>query len=211
MTRARADSDSRCPGRSREAGRAVTGIPSRRRRSAGLAVTGLLLLCAQGHAQDVMESSLKAAFIYNFAKFTEWPPDVLPAAGSFTACVLGDSPLREALERAVKGRQFSGRSVVVSEVQLDGTLRSCHLLYVAEVYSARAPAIVVALGNAPVLAISDLEDFTQVGGTVQLFVQNGRMRFDLNLAAARRGRLVLSSKLIVLAAHVRDTPHESVP
>ena len=71
---------------------------------------------------------------------------------------------------------------------------------------ARTTAIVAALGNAPVLTISDLDDFTQLGGIVQLFVENGRMRFDLNLAAAKRGRLLLSSKLLVLAAHVRDDP-----
>jgi hypothetical protein len=191
--------------------RALSKIASRRRRSAGCVVAAVLLLCSQGRAQDVMESSLKAAFIYNFAKFTEWPPDVLPATGSFTACVLGDTPLREALERTVKGRQFSGRAVVVSEVQLDGKLRSCHLLYVSGVTAARTTAIVVALGNAPVLTISDLDDFTQLGGIVQLFVESGQMRFDLNLAAARRGRLVLSSKLIVLAAHVRDNPKGAEP
>ena len=148
-----------------------------------------------------MESSLKAAFIYNFAKFTEWPPDVLPATAAFTACVLGDAPLREALERTVKGRQFAGRAIVVSEVQLDAKLQSCHLLCVSGVSAARAAAIVVALGNAPVLTISDLDDFIQLGGMVQLFVENGRMRFGLNLAAAKQARLVLSSKLIVLAAH----------
>jgi hypothetical protein len=183
----------------------MAAIASRRRRSISCAVAAFLLLCSYGRAQDVPESSLKAAFIYNFAKFTEWPPDVLPAAGSFTACVVGDTPLREALERTVNKRQLAGRAMVVSEVQLDGKLRSCHLLYVSGP-SARATAIVVALAGAPVLTISDLDEFAQLGGTVELFVDNGQMRFKLNLAAARRNRLVLSSKLIVLAAHVRDAP-----
>src|SRR5206468_7860140 len=79
------------------------------------------LLCASAaQAQDVTEPSLKAAFVYNFAKFIDWPSDALPAAGSFTACVLGDGRVLEALERTVKGRLLSGRSVSVSRVSVDG-------------------------------------------------------------------------------------------
>jgi hypothetical protein len=191
--------------------RAVSRIARRRRRSAGLAAAAFLLFCSPGRAQDVTESSLKAAFLYNFAKFTEWPRDVLPATGSFTACVLGDTPVRESLQRTVSGRVLSGRAIAVSDVQLDGELRSCHLLYVSGRTGARTSAVVAALGDAPVLTISELDGFTQLGGIVQLFVANGQMRFNLNLAAARHVRLVLSSKLIVLAAHVRDNPRGIVP
>jgi hypothetical protein len=92
----------------------------------------VFVLCvSSGRAQDVTESSLKAAFIYTFAKFTEWPEDVLPTTATFSACVLGDSQIRDALERTVKGRQFEGRGISVSQVQLEGKLRSCHLLYVS--------------------------------------------------------------------------------
>ncbi|MEO8259838.1 MAG: YfiR family protein [Acidobacteriota bacterium] len=177
----------------------------------GVAIASFLLLCSIARAQDVMESPLKAAFIYNFAKFTEWPPDVMPAGAPFTACVLGDVSLREALERVVKGRQFSGRAILVSDVQLEGKLRSCHLLYISGTTAARVTSAIAAVGNAPVLTISDLDNFTQIGGMVQLFGENGQMHFNLNLAAARQARLMLSSKLIVLAAHVRGNPKSSSP
>ena len=166
----------------------------------------VLLVCAPvAHAQDVSESSLKAAFIYNFAKFTEWPADALVPMAPFNACVLGDDAVVEALERSVNGRLLSGRGIRVSRVT-DGPLRSCHLLYVSGVTPAQATAILTAVRGAPVLTISDSDDFARLGGIGHLFVENGRMRFNFNLEAARQARLQLSSKLLVLAARVVDGP-----
>jgi YfiR/HmsC-like len=175
-------------------------------RYAGAAFAALMLCVSTGRAQDVTEPSLKAAFIYTFAKFTEWPEDILPTTATFSACVLGDSQIREALERTVKGRQFEGRGINVSQVQLAGKLRSCHLLYVSGVTPAQVTAIVLAVRGAPVLTISDIDDFAELGGIAQMFVENGKMHFDLNLGVAKVSRLQLSSKLLVLAAHVHDRP-----
>jgi hypothetical protein len=181
------------------------------RRLAGAAFAALTLCVSTGRAQDVTEPSLKAAFIYTFAKFTEWPEDILPTTATFSACVLGDSQIRDALERTVKGRQFEGHGISVSQVQLAGKLRSCHLLYVSGVTPAQVTAIVVALRGAPVLTISDIDDFAELGGIAQMFVENGKMHFDLNLGVAKGSRLQLSSKLLVLAAHVHDRPKPAGP
>lgn len=168
----------------------------------------VLLLCLLSssavQAQDVTEPSLKAAFIYNFAKFTEWPLDVLPATASFTACVLSDGPVSDALERTVKGRQLAGRSISVSRVALNGPLRTCHLLYVSGVTAAQVSAIVAIVKGAPVLTISDIDDFAPLGGIAHVFVENGRMRFDLNVDRAKLSRLQLSSKLMTLASRLYD-------
>jgi hypothetical protein len=185
---------------------------ARRRRWAGALLAALMLCASIGRAQDVTESALKAAFIYNFAKFTDWPEDILPAHATFSACVLGDSPISDALERAVKGRQVSGRGVSVSQVEVEGKqLRSCHLLYVSGVTPAQLTVIVAAVRGAPVLTISDIDDFSKLGGIAQMFVESGRLRFDLNLEVAKRSRLQLSSKLLVLAAHVHDGPKAARP
>jgi len=174
------------------------------RRSVVTAVLATLLLSTSAvHSQNATEASLKAAFIYNFAKFTDWPQAVLPTAATFTACVLGDNPIRDQLDRTLKGRQLSGRDISVSEVHLDGKLRSCHLLYVSGVTSAQVAAIVAAVQGAPVLTISDIDDFARKGGIAQMFVENGKLRFDLNLQVARSSGLQLSSKLLALAAHVQ--------
>ena len=91
-----------------------------------------MLSCAPtASAQDVTEPSLKAAFIHNFVKFTEWPPDVLPPAAPLVACVLGDAAFGDVLENYVKGHPVDGHAIVVSRIAADGMLRSCHLLYVS--------------------------------------------------------------------------------
>ena len=195
--------------------RSVTGnLPTLRPRRVppgrcASAVVAALLLCTSiGDAQDVTEPSLKAAFIYNFAKFTEWPQETLPPTGTFTACVLGAtasasaSPIQAALARTVKGRQLAGRQISVVQAQIDGHLRSCHLLYLSGVTAAQVAAILEAVQGTPVLTVSDVDEFARRGGIAQMFVEDGKMRFQLNLEAAKRARLELSSKLLVLAAQV---------
>jgi hypothetical protein len=176
------------------------------RRGLGAALAVAVVCSAVGRAQDVTEPSLKAAFIYNFAKFTEWPADVLSGTTPFTACVLGDTPIGDALERSVKGRQLGGRGITVQRVAPDSPLKACHLLYISGLKTAQIAGVVEAVKGAPVLTISDVDDFARLGGIAHVFVENGKMRFDLNLELAKRARLQLSSKLLVLAARVHDAP-----
>src|SRR5688572_7965464 len=96
----------------------------------GLLVVIVLLLGPNARTQDVTEASLKAAFLYNFARYTQWGPDVLPGTTPLTVCVLNDSAVGDALARTTKGRTLAGRGISVSYVQPDKSLRSCHLLYI---------------------------------------------------------------------------------
>jgi hypothetical protein len=184
--------------------------PGWRRLSAAL-LAAIVAGASISHAQDVTETSLRAAFIYNIAKFTEWPVDVLSAATPFAACVLGDTQVGDALERSVKGRQLAGRAVTVVRVPVGGPLRSCHLLYISGLRSAQVTAILATVGGAPVLTIGDVDDFARIGGIAHVFVENGTMRFDIDLGLARRSRLQLSSRLLVLAVHVHDGPGPAQP
>jgi len=174
-------------------------------RCAAAVLTASVLGAPSAHTQDVTEPSLKAAFIYNFAKFTEWPADGLTTAAAFNACVLGDPAIGDALERAVKGRMLSGHTISVLRLQLDGPLRTCHLLYVSGVSTMQITAIATNLRGMPVLTIGDSDDFSRLG-VAHIFVESGKMRFNLNLELAKRSRLQLSSKLLALAAHVHDGP-----
>ena len=162
------------------------------RRVTGVVIAAVLLSPAAGHTQDMSESSLKAAFTYSFAKFTVWPAAILPASATFAACVVGSSSIRDALAQATKGRLLDGRGITVSLVAIDGQLRSCHLLYVSGVTPAQLSAIVATLQDAPVLTISDVDNFAQQGGIAQMFVENGKMRRDLNLGVARHHHQQLS-------------------
>jgi uncharacterized protein DUF4154 len=123
----------------------------------------VLLMRALASAQDVTESALKAAFIYNFAKFTEWPADLLSGAEPFVLCVLGDSAVSDALERTVKARELAGHSLTVTYLEPGAPPRTCHVLYVSGVTPARAAQLVARTRDVPVLTISDLDGFTGAG------------------------------------------------
>jgi hypothetical protein len=166
----------------------------------------IALACSASAAsgQDVTAPSLKAAFIFSFAKFTDWPADVLPGTVPFVACVLGDAPVGAALDRTTKGRQLFGHSITVSQVTTDGPLRSCHLLYLSGVTAAQAAKILTVVRDLPVLTISDLDDFAGTGGIAHVFEESGKIRFDLNYELAKHSRLQLSSKLLSLANRVLD-------
>jgi len=153
-------------------------------------------------AQSAPEPVLKAAFLYNFAKFAEWPADAAPA-DPLTICVFGDAAIADALDDTVKGRAVDGRKAVVVRVKPDG-FRGCHVLYLAGIDAKRAQALVDELKNAPVLTVGEREQFAQSAGIAALFVEQGRMRFAINVEAAQRCRLRISSRLLSLAKIVKD-------
>lgn len=166
-----------------------------------LAVIAILLLTpVPAAAQDVTEPALKAAFIYSFAKFTEWPADAIAPGRPLQLCVLGDAAIGEALERAVKGRMLAGHAMDVSQVPPAGVPRgACHILYVTGVTADQAAKLVAPLSDAAVLTISDVEGFTRVGGIAQFFFERGQLRFSIQNESARRARLHISSRLLTLA------------
>jgi hypothetical protein len=169
----------------------------------------ILLVVPTAWSQDVTEPALKAAFVYNFAKFTEWPADVLPPSTTFIACVLGDDAVSDALAHIVQGRMLEGRAIKVMRVGIAEPLRLCHILYVSGVTSQQLTAIITSVKGASVLTISDHDDFGRLGGVARMFVENGRVRFALNLDLARRLRLELSSRMVTLASRVDDGPGAS--
>jgi hypothetical protein len=169
-----------------------------------LVVATILLAWAASAAlaQSAPESALKAAFLYNFAKFAEWPADA-PSADPLTVCVFGDSAIADALDQTVKGRTVDGRKTVVVRVKPEG-FRGCHVLYLAGLDTKHTQAVIDDLKGAPVLTVGDREQFAQSGGVAGLFVEQGRMRFAINVEAAQRGRLRISSRLLSLAKIVKD-------
>jgi hypothetical protein len=159
----------------------------------------LLLMGSGASAQDVTEPALKAAFIYNFAKFTEWPTGVVPAVEPWALCVLGDAAVGEALERAVKGRMLDGHAMGVSRIADVRAGRLCHVLYVSGLTAAQSAQLLAGMRDQPVLTMSDLDGFTEVGGIAQCFFEHGQLRFNIHRESATRARLQISSRLLALA------------
>ena len=159
----------------------------------------MLLVPVPGATQDVTEPALKAAFVYKFAKFTEWPAAVVPAAAEpFGLCVVGDAAVADALERLVKGRVLEGRSMTVHKSP-GPPERVCHVIYLSGLTATQATQLVAKHRDLPVLTISDAEGFTELGGIAQFFFEHGQLRFNIDVASARRAHLQISSGLLTLA------------
>jgi hypothetical protein len=158
-------------------------------------------------AQTASAATLKAAFVYHFAKFTEWPAAALPPGAPIVLCVLDAAQVARALEDAATGRTGDGRAFVVRRVELDGPIRACHLLYGDRLDARTSGALIHKLDGAPVLTLSDYPGFTQLGGVAHLYLEDGRMRFAVNVDAAARRGLKLSSRLLSLASIVKDDPN----
>jgi len=166
---------------------------------ARIALALVLLVQTPASAQDVTEPALKGVFIYNFAKFTEWPVDAVPAAAPLVMCVLGDEAVGDALERAVKGRIIAGHAVTVLKEPAAASQQVCNVIYVSGVTAGEAAQLIAGVRDVPVLTISDVEGFTELGGIVRFFFESGRLRFAIHLESAKRARLQISSNLLALA------------
>jgi hypothetical protein len=176
------------------------------RRGSGpaLVAAAVLLLAAVAAAQTPTLTAVKAAFLNNFANFTEWPADTLSPGQRLSLCVVDDNALAAALSQIVKGRVIKGHELMVDVIKADGQIRACHLLYASGYDTPRTKHLTQMLKGAAVLTVSDGDTFAQSGGIVQLVVENDRMHFAINAAAADRARIHLSSKLLSLAKMIKD-------
>ena len=110
----------------------------------------------------------------------------------------------DALELTIKGRTVEGHGLTVKRLKAGAPLPVCHVLYLAGPDLKRALEVVVTVNELFVFTVSDAPRFAQTGGMVELFLDNGRMRFAVNLDALQRARIILSSRVLVLARIVRD-------
>jgi hypothetical protein len=149
-------------------------------------------------AQEVTGPALKAAFLFNFVKFTTWPQDVLPDAAPLLMCVVNAPAIGSALGEAVQGRVVAGHAIRVSQPTDIAGLRGCHVLFVSGPRAA-ALKVMAVVREAPVLTVSDVPSFTAEGGIAQFHLQQGQLRFAFGIDAARAARLQISSKLLALA------------
>jgi hypothetical protein len=170
-----------------------------RRRVAIALLMALLVPLAGPSAQDVTEVRLKGAFVFNFARFTEWPAGVIESSRTVGACVVGDVAVGRALASTVQGREVQGRTVTVLIDPATAALPGCHLLYVTGADSVAILPALTAVQHTPVLTISDVEGFARAGGMIQLHVEHARLGFRINIDAARCAGLSLSSRLLSLA------------
>jgi len=162
--------------------------------------SGLIL----AHAQTPSEYQLKAAFIYNFAKFVEWPSAFGDPSAPIVVGILGNDPFGSDIEQAMNGKTVEGRRVVIKRFPNLQSLAPCHILFVSSSQRSNLPQIFAAVAGSGVLTVGETDRFAEAGGVIHLGMNEGRVRLVINQAAAERSRLKISAKLLSLARVIRN-------
>jgi YfiR/HmsC-like len=151
------------------------------------------------------EYQLKAAFLFNFAKFVDWPAGSFASPQTpFSICVLGPDPFGRTLDDSLAGKTLSGRAIQVRRCQTDAETRSCQIVFASRSQSHRLPEILQSLKGTNVLLVGESDDFAASGGAIEFFLQEDHVRFRINPDAASRAGIMISSKLLSLADIVHD-------
>lgn len=170
-----------------------------------MAVCALAVTAGSGRAETTREYQLKAAFLYSFTKFIEWPPQrFADASAPIDIGVIGPLVLRRELERVVHGRKVNGRPVVIKVVTSVGDARGCEMVFVANGEEKQLGDALNTLEDAGVLTVGESATFAAVGGMINFVREADKVRFAINLDAAERAGLKLSAQLLKLATVVRD-------
>jgi hypothetical protein len=150
------------------------------------------------------EYQVKAAFLFNFAKFVEWPADAFKAADDpITICVLGQDPFGGALEDVVRDKTVASRPFVVRQVSSIPQAIKCQIVFVTASERKRVRSILDELKGRSILTVGEAEDFTANGGVINFKLKGARVRIEIDTGAAERAKLRISSKLLSLAEIVK--------
>lgn len=150
------------------------------------------------------EYRIKAAFLYNFARFISWP-DSTTGNNGFSLCVLGSDPFGELLD-SLSGKPVHKQELVIRRLQVLTPEDNCRLVYISSENTPDLDATLSLLKDQPVLTVSDMDDFTSRGGIIRFRLADKKVRFDINIDAANTAGLTISSKLLSLARIVRVPP-----
>lgn len=161
----------------------------------------LLLMAAPLRAQ-APEYALKAAFLFNFAKFVEWPASAFAGERApLTVCVYGEDPFGATLDAVVQGERVGERSFLVQRPDSVDDLGECHVLFVSRSEKDRLRDVMAEVEGKPVLTVADTDGFLRAGGVINFILEGSKVRFLIDQEAAGRSGLRISSKLMRLAVN----------
>lgn len=169
----------------------------------------LLMACACGSpAQRVLAQEaehapekVKAAFLYHFGKFIDWPKEALPP-DTFTIAVLGAKPVADELRQLAPDRSVQNRTLQVREIRSIEEAGTAQILFIHEADASRLPRLLAPLRGKPVLIVTDVEDGLKKGASVNFTLSQQRLRFEISLSQAKHAGLYFSSRLLAIALRV---------
>ena len=172
-----------------------------------VAVCIMVSIAPNAHAKppSAGEYQLKAVFLYNFAKFTEWPAESFADARSpIIIGILGKDPFGATIDQAIKGKTVKGRKLAIKRFEKIEDVKACHILFISSSEEKRLAKIMETLKDSSVLTIGEVKQFAQRGGIINFIIKENKIRFEINVDAAKQAKLKISSKLLELAKIVRD-------
>jgi YfiR/HmsC-like len=182
-----------------------------RSRLALATLTALLFTVAvrwvSAQATGSSEYQVKAAFLFHFAQFVEWPPEVSKSANSpVTYCTVGGDPFRGALDASLNEKTINGRPVRVLHVEQAQEAQGCQILFIGTTERKYISQTLASLKGAPMLTVGEAEHFALDGGMIGFLLEDNKVRFEINLDAAEHAKLKISARLLALAKTVIGSP-----
>jgi hypothetical protein len=161
-------------------------------------------IAGPAHADSALEYRVKAAFLYNFAKFVGWPDSAFSTEiAPVIFCVVEPDPFGDSLSGTVEGRKAGGRDIVIlRDVRLD-EMAQCHLVFAPNAQANAVARILQHEARSGILTVGEGPEFLESGGIISLVVDDGKVRFDVSTEAAEAADLKVSSQLLKLARHVK--------
>ena len=161
---------------------------------------GSFLMPGFGQNFVTSEYEIKAAYLYNFSKFIEWPGSSMKQTqGTFIIGVLGKDPFGGFLEQVIEGKNVRGAIMTIKRFHRLDELQYCNILFISASETSNLSKIFDSLKNENILTVSDMPEFIRNGGMIQLYAENNKIRFAIHVGATERSNLKLSAKLLNLA------------
>lgn len=149
------------------------------------------------------EYQVKAAFLFYFSGFVDWPEGTFKDASSpLTYCTIGEDPFRGALDASLSGKTVGTRALRVQHVTQSQEIQGCQILFIGAAGKRLLPATLASLKENSVLTVGESEHFVQDGGMIGFLLEENKIRFEINLEAAEHAKLTMSSRLLALAKTV---------
>jgi hypothetical protein len=160
----------------------------------------LMPLEASGQTTTSQEYHVKAAFLFNFAQFVQWPTNAFAEAKApLVIGVIGEDPFGAVLDEIVRGESVNGHPLLVQRYRRAAEIKACHILFINEPDRKRLEETLTLTKGASILTVGETGEFTRLGGMVQFFTESGKIRFQINVETTQRSNLEVSSRLLRLA------------
>ncbi len=168
--------------------------------------SNLLIASDEEKAAKIIEYRIKAVFLLNFMKFTEWPQRAFADQNSpYILAVLGTDPFGQELETLVKDKKIGGRPIIVRRYRSVSDMETSHLLFISASEEGRVKEALEKLNGSFTLTVSDMENFLLKGGMIRLLKEEQKIRFEINLPPAAKAELNMSSQLLKIAKDIKGS------